>query len=157
MKKVESKEATFFASKIKTNILLKGLLIINFNLWGNRAFYQLWHFHTNFSLLFIAKLYAAHYSLLPHHTIHPFCVNPNKLTPFVVIKTNPNKTLSAVTLPNLLANGLENKKKRNQNLRELFVVSVDMPKKSSMCINILKFISRVYFRNLWKEILILIT
>ena len=137
--------------------MLKGLLIINFNLWGNRAFYQLWHFHTNFSLLFIAKLYAAHYSLLPHHTIHPFCVNPNKLTPFVVIKTNPNKTLSAVTLPNLLANGLENKKKRNQNLRELFVVSVDMPKKSSMCINILKFISRVYFRNLWKEILILIT
>ena len=83
---------------------------VNFNLWGNRAFYQLWHFHTNFSLLFIAKLYAAHYSLLPHHTIHPFCVNPNKLTPFVVIKTNPNKTLSAVTLPNLLANGLENKK-----------------------------------------------
>ena len=137
--------------------MLKGLLIINFNLWGNRAFYQLWHFHTNFSLLFIAKLYAAHYSLLPHHTIHPFCVNPNKLTPFVVIKTNPNKTLSAVTLPNLLANGLENKKKRNQNLRQLFVVSFDMPKKSSMCINILKFISRVYFRNLWKEILILIT
>ena len=111
MKKVELKEATFFASKNKTNILLKGLLIINFNLWGNRAFYQLWHFHTNFSLLFIAKLYAAHYSLLPHHTIHPFCVNPNKLTPFVVIKTNPNKTLSAVTLPNLLANGLENKTK----------------------------------------------
>ena len=124
MKKVELKEATFFASKNKTNILLKGLLIINFNLWGNRAFYQFWHFHTNFSLLFIAKLFAAHYSLLPHHTIHPFCVNPNKLTPFVVIKTNPNKTLSAVTLPNLLANGLENKKKRNQNLRELFVVSV---------------------------------
>ena len=111
MKKVELKEATFFASKNKTNILLKGLLIINFNLWGNRAFYQFWHFHTNFSLLFIAKLFAAHYSLLPHHTIHPFCVNPNKLTPFVVIKTNPNKTLSAVTLPNLLANGLENKKK----------------------------------------------
>ena len=134
MKKVKLKEATFFASKNKTNILLKGLLIINFNLWGNRAFYQLWHFHTNFSLLFIAKLYAAHYSLLPHHTIHPFCVNPNKLTPFVVIKTNPNKTLSAVTLPNLLANGLENKKKRNQNLRELFVVSVDMPKKSSICL-----------------------
>ena len=153
MKKVESKEATFFASKNKTNILLKGLQIIYFNC----AFYQLWHFHTNFSLPFISKLYAAHYSLLPHHTIHPFCVNPNKLTPFVVIKTNPNKTLSAVTLPNLLANGLENKKKRNQNLRELFVVSVDMPKKSSMCINILKFISRVYFRNLWKEILILIT
>ena len=121
MKKVESKEATFFASKNKTNILLKGWQIINFNC----AFYQLWHFHTNFSLLFISKLYAAHYSLLPHHTIHPFCVNPNKLTPFVVIKTNPNKTLSAVTLPNLLANGLENKKKkRNQNLRELFVVSV---------------------------------
>ena len=123
-KKVESKEATSFASKNKANILLKGLQIINFHLWGNRAFYQFWHFHTNFSLLFIAKLYAAHYSLLPHHTIHPFCVNPNKLTPFVVIKTNPNKTLSAVTLPNLLANGLENKKKRNQNLRELFVVSV---------------------------------
>ena len=58
----------------------------------------------------VSRIVKIAHSAAPHHPIHPFCVNPNKLTPFVVIKTNPNKTLSAVTLPNLLANGLENKK-----------------------------------------------